>query len=466
MTDSAGSGHLGAPERGGRAGWITLLGALAIAAPRLVTAACSDPFYDERTVFDLGRLAFSPCVSILEVPWDQPPLANLVLYLLHPLARVRGLSDGVALDLPLVVGRLLIAAAPSTAWLMLRRALHPGLPRAAFFVVCLLSAASLELSSLAMNNGIVALPIVVALGCFGGLGPPGRRGLALGGAALAVATGTSFVAWPAAAAMGGALLWVLWRRPDASPGRPWVESLLAVGPSALVAVAWLVVSLAQSGHFDTRISLYQSAGLFDPLRTFWQTQLWYVFGRELHHQPSPGALAVAVSSVGTVGWLGLAVVGTLDRGEGALPWRRLRPVLIGLAWGTWLVVLALIPLVWLGKAKFYLLLLAPMSLLACGGFAALARSRCRSARVAGVIAAVAVTASLFAGLVRSPVCWDRSYQERRFYTPLPRQWSCPDRWIPSLEEAQEQEQTILPSTGKIVCDTGGPCSQPGWRRHE
>ena len=440
-----------------RGSWIALLGALAIAAPRLVTAACSDPFYDERTVFDLARLAFSPCTTAAAIPWDQPPLVNLLLYPLYPLARAAGLADGVALDLPLVVGRLLVVAAPVATWLALRRALPAGPARVALFVICALSPASTELSSLAMNNGIVALPIVAALAFFGG---PGRRGVALGGVALAAAVGTSYVAWPAAAGLGVGVLWLLWRRPRGDDPRPWIDSLLALGPSALLGAAWLVLSLGQSRYFEGRVGLYQIRSWTDPLLTFWESQRWYVFGREFHEQAPFSGGALAVASVGVVAWLALAVVGGLARRGGEPRWERMRPLVLGLAWGTWVAVLALLPVVWLGKGKFYLLLLAPVSLLACRGLAALLGSVRRPVRWLGVLASAALVVSLVAGVLRGPVCWDRSYQERRFYFPQPARWTCSDPWVPAVQLVQEGESTLLPATGTLICEPGGACPQP------
>lgn len=438
---------------------VVLAGAVAIAAPRLLTAACSDPFFDERTVYDLGRLAFSPCTTTDAIPWDQPPLANLGLYALDPLARALGVDAGRALDLPLVVGRLLVVAGAVVAWLTLRRGLWTGLPRAAFFVVCLLSAASLELSSLAMNNGIVVLPMVVALACFGGLGPRGRGGWALGGAALGLAAGTSYIAWPAAVGLGAGVLWILWRRQAGGGSLPWIEALLALGPAALVGASWLVVCLGQADYFDSRMALYQPRSWLEPAVAIWQTQRWFVFGRELHWAAGFSSGALALSSAGALAWLALAGAGTPIRRGDDDRWRRLGPVVVGLAWGTWVVVLALMPVVWLGKVKFFLLLLAPTAVLACRGLGVLLRSRRWSLRFAGTAAALTVAASLLVGALRDPVCWDRDYQKPRFYYPLPAAWTCADPWVSSLERAQDSERTLLPPSGRIVCEHGGPCVQ-------
>ena len=421
------------------------LGAVAIAAPRLVTGWCSDSFYDERTVVDLGRLALSPCTQVGHVPWDQPPLPSVSLYLVQALAERLGLDAGVAMDLPLLLGRLLVTLAPVLAWLMLRRALPAGFARQGFFAVCLLSAGSREMSSLAMNNGIVALPVVLALAA---LARPRPRWL-LGGLALALAVASAWVAWPAAVGLGLGALPLLRRDP-----RPRRAALALVAPSALVGAAWLTLSFTQGEWFHQRLELYRGVGAFDPLVLVVSTQARWLVGRVAEGD----SLLASLAAVGTVCWLALAAVGARrDHGDSPAA-DALRVLSLGLAAGTWLVVIALIPIVWMGKAKYFVLLLVPTAALAARGLGAALSARGRG-RWAGVSAGVAVAVALSAGLARSPTCWDRSEQKRRFYLPTPASWTCASPWEPGLQRAQDL-QGLLPPTGPIVCEGPRPCVVP------
>ena len=437
--------------------WLALLGALAIAAPRLVTAACSDPFFDERTVMDLARMALGGCLPSGGVPWDQPPLANLGLYALEPLGRALGLDADLALDVPLLAGRTLVVLGVVAGWLLLRRGLRPGLPRVAFFGISLLSAASAELCSLAMNNGFVVLPVVVALACFGGVGPGGRTGWAAGGLALGLAVAVAWIAWPAALGLGAGAALVLWRRRAEEGRRPWAELALALGPAVAVGLGWLLFTLVHADYLGPKVQHYRPSSGWEPLALVHQASSWFLFGRELHWLSPPSASAKALAAAAGLALLGLAVVGTVA-GRREPGWARLGPLVVGLTWGTWVAVLLLTPVVWLGKVKYFLMLLPPTALLASRGLGLLMQGR-RRARVAGIAAAALVAAALLAGLVRQPLCWDRSYQARRFYYPVPPAWSCEQAWVPSLVLDQEAERTLLPAIGRIVCPDGGPCPQ-------
>jgi hypothetical protein len=381
---------------------------MVLVAPHLAMAILAPTVLDERAVVDLGRLALSSCTTGLSVPWDQPPL----LFVLSGLIQwaTQPLGVGPSLDLPILAIRLLFAASTAVPWLLFRRSVPPGVGRTLLFITCLIAPATLLWSGLAMVHGLAGVAVLVAIA---GLAAPedapgpGRRTAIL---SLVAAVGTSYATWPAVAAIG---LCVVVRK-------GLRDRLVCFVPAAVLGLGWLMISATQMAWVSARMAMSQ------PGSSMIAVDVWHTFSSLVSGTSDGLPVAVGVT-------LALAVLGTV---AGPLE-RDLRSLLAAVVWGSWPILFALAPIVWMGRGKFLFLMHWPLAVLACAGVARIAQGKRLHAAVA-----VTALAVLAAGAVRLvPTILMRDDITSLQHEPL--RWRCSDPWRTSHELLEDGARPLL-----------------------